>query len=175
MAAAKKQQRVPNTQPNHLPATLNVTINQHGKAIGLVEMPQVENLSAAGNRWYFAAIKQGWHLFDNPETAIEGLGFELLGSTFKLSESGVHLSAPRVSRAGVVVPNSGGNLCVTHTAVVDVPTTDGPKPFTVMATVTYLGEEKAFALNLKGLPRVNQPKAAQVVGVFSGLTIAERA
>jgi hypothetical protein len=166
MAATATKVRKANVQPNHLPASVALSVVLDGTTIGAIGIEQGQTLSEKGNVVYAAGIKKGLRLpGDNVSTTLKALTFEIDETALNAGE--VHLSAPRVSKSGR--SSGGGNLTVCHTATIKL--TDEVS-YTFQVFCTYLGEEKGYNLSIKGFPRPVNTGGPQVVGEVVGLTIS---
>lgn len=175
MATRSKDRKV-NVQPNHLPAAITVEVSLGDEVLGSFACPQNDFISAAGNIFYTGGIKEGWVLEGDPETVLNSLSFKVGDDLLNAGE--VHISEPRVygsnsPNAGKPIPNTGGNVTVTHTKVITVPSTkdEAGEDLTVMVTATRLtrpnkktGEDRFYSLSIKGLPRPVTVAGPKVIG-----------
>jgi hypothetical protein len=176
MAATAIDRKV-NVQPNHLPATIVLAIVGND-VDGSIKVPQSENLSAKGNINFAGGIRKGLRIEGDPATVLGSLVLSANDTVLSVSAAGVHTSSPRLygpsnPLAGKPIPNTGGNLTVCHTGIVDLPSTTGePVAYTVQVFVTYLGDEKGYNVKTSAFIRPVNVGGPIVVGEVSGLTIA---
>jgi hypothetical protein len=177
MAPRSKKDRKVNVQPNHLPAAITVEVLQDGIVLGAFACPQNDFISEAGNIFFTGGIKEGLVLEgEDAEAVLASLSFKVGDDPLNAGE--VHVSEPRVygsnsPNAGKTIPNTGGNLTVTHTKVITVPSgkDENGEALTVMVTATRLvrpdkktGDDRHYALSIKGLPRPVTVKGPKVIG-----------
>lgn len=168
-----KVDRPVNVQPNHLPATIEVMIGWGDGQTGSVKIPQTGTRSDKNNISFAGGVRKGLRFLGEPRTVLESLALFANDQAMTKAAAGVHLSSPRLDRAtGNPRPNTGGNLTVCHTTIIDLPSLNGETiAYQVQVYVTYLGEEKGYNLSVKGIVRPVNVGGPVVVGELTGLTI----
>jgi hypothetical protein len=174
-----KAQRLPRTtQGVDLVPAIAIEISFDGTVLGSIEAPQEDFLSKGGNVLYNGRISRGWMLPGTPEEALNALSFKANGVEMKRSEKGVNLTAPRTDRNGKVIPNSGGELLVSHSTILNCSTVEGEvAEFMVNVHAKKIkalrkGEDQGFQLRVQGFPKgVGRVGGPQIVGSFDGLTV----
>lgn len=147
-----------------LPTSVSVGIN--GAVISAPGKPKKDGTSY----WYEA--RQIGTLNSDPRSALEAMQVTFEGEPLNRSESGVHLSAQRKRKDGSLIPNTGGNFTVTHSAIVNLG--ESQVPFTVQATATVVTRKKGKAdehqvvvVAVKAFRRPS-PRTAEPVGSVEG-------
>lgn len=147
-----------------LPSILSVTVNG-----GPLELEGKPNKAGTGI-WYEASgvVPQE---FESAEAVTDALGKTVVVyDGDELTAGEVHVSSPALYRkghekAGQVVPNTGGNLTVTHSASVQLSDATGTSHgYTLMVTTTYI-EGKGVRINAKAL---RQQTAKVIAGISFG-------
>jgi len=113
-------------EPVILPASVGFVVN------GAVLTAPVKT-SKAGNAWY-EGKQDGALNGADPQAALASMVCSFDGTDLTPGE--VHISAPRVTREGKVQAGTGGNLTVTHSAIVDLG--ESKVPYQVMVTATVV-------------------------------------
>jgi hypothetical protein len=170
--AAVTDSRQANVQPNHLPSAINLTIEWDGGA-GTMAIPQGDKLSAKGNISFTGGVRKGLRFAGDPATVLRSLVLGVEGVTMSQSAADVHLSSPRLDKAGKAIANTGNNLTVCHTGIFPVLSTTGDSiAYQAQVYVTYLGEVKGYALSVRSFIRPTTVSGPVLVGEFSGLTVS---
>lgn len=166
--------RKPNTGDNKLPSDLTLAVSLSGSEAGAITMVQNDFLSDAGNVTYIGSIRKGLKLPGTPTEALEALGFSVNGIDAVRHDSGVHLSAAKVSkRTGRVIAGTGGNPTVGFSVVVPVEDADGEsRNYMAQVYVTFLQKEQSFNLTARAFPQgAGRAAGPQVKGEVTGLII----
>lgn len=172
--ATQSNTRKPNTGDNKLPTSLSLAVSLNGADIGGITLLQNDYLSDAGNVTYVASVKKGWKLPGDPTEALEALGFAVNGIDAVRHDSGVHLSAPKVSkRTGRVIAGSGGNPTVGFSVVIPVTDADGEsRNYMAQVYATFLQKEQSYNLTARAFPQgAGRAAGPQVKGEVTGLII----
>ncbi len=149
-----------------LPSTLTVLVN--GAECQIAGKPN----NAKTRIWYSGSTLVE-ELVANAADLLAKIAVSFNGTVLKAGD--VHTSAPRLygrdhAKAGQAMPNTGGNLTVTHSLVISlVDETTGEKiPFTLMVTVTYVAD-KGFRVTAKAIPQAEREPTMVVSGLsFAG-------
>lgn len=163
MANRQKQDtRKPNLQPNHMPATIPVTVLLDGAPLGTVGLVQRDKLSEAGNITFTGGMTKGWVLPGVWMDMLPRLGFALEdGTEFTPHASGVHTS-------------ESGKPIVGHGALVELPAADGGAvAYQVTAYAKYVPNAGTYALDLSAVPKPTGfgSRGPRVTGEIAGLLI----
>lgn len=130
----KADNRKPNFQPNHLPATLGLRVLFEGNHMVTLNIKQGAKLSPSENITFHGGINRGWILPGTPEEALSKVSFEVIG--------GVEAAPMTTSKAGVHNDKNGRRIAV-HSAFMDLPSSakKGAEPLSYQGqcTVTHVG------------------------------------
>lgn len=147
-----------------LPSTLTVLVN--GAECTITGKP-----NKAGTRIWYSGSALIEELVSDASAILSGIVVAFDGEVLKAGE--VHTSAPRLygrdhAKAGQAMPNTGGNLTVTHSQTLVLVDGKDSYPFTLMVTVTYV-EGKGFRVSAKAIPQAEREATMSVSGLsFAG-------